>query len=282
MSDTAKFDRQPKDKKKPRRGIQSVGIGMRVLSAVAGMRGPSALSAIARIAELSPSQTHRYISSLMGAGMVKQTTGTGLYDLDSGAIRIGLAALSRIDVFSSADRFLRTLAEQTRRSCLLAVWGDAGPTIVRWYPGSPPVITVLGVGSVLPFLRSATGRIFHAFGDREEMDRQVRILGTSDPSGIPTDCESGREIIRRTLSTSLSGDLIPGLRAVSAPAFDLQGRLVLVATLVATSSFPTSGDAAARRELLETCRLLTESLGGTWPAEHTPKARARRGSKGDG
>ncbi|WP_143435648.1 IclR family transcriptional regulator [Henriciella aquimarina] len=248
-----------------RRGIQSVTIGMRVLEAVASMKGPATLTAISQRAELSASQTHRYLSSLIEAGMLRQSNKSGTYDLDAGAIRLGLTALSRMDTFANADAYIRRLVDTTQRTCLVAVMGDAGPTVVRWYSGSPPVLTSLGIGSVLPLMRSATGRVFFSFGDSAEMDRQLQLLRLTDPAGAPLNAKAMRQKIRAQKLETLSGDLIPGLRAAAAPVFDLQGNLKLVVTLIAGAAFPVSEDEAAQTELLQHCRDLTESLGGQWP-----------------
>lgn len=263
-----------------RRGIQSVEIGMRVLAAVAGMPGPSSLSSIAQSVAISSSQTHRYLSSLMAAGMVTQEGKSGLYDLASGAIRIGLAALSRIDAFTIADDVMRQLVIETRRTGFVAVWGDAGPTIVRWYPGSPPMMTPLTMGSNLPLLRSATGRVFFAFGERIEIDRQIRLIETNDPAGLPSDIDAVRERISSGGFAGVEGDLIPGLRAIAAPVLDLQGNLVMVASLLAGVGFPPSSDEAAIRSLVDACRRISESIGGQLaPVADASPAPARRGRR---
>jgi DNA-binding IclR family transcriptional regulator len=249
-------------REKKRRGIQSVEIGMRVFSTVASMSGPGSLTAIAREAGLSASQTHRYLSSLMAAGMLRQEERSGLYDLDSGAISIGLAALSRINIFANADVHVAMLVRETRRTAMITVWGNAGPTVVRWYPGRPPVITSLALGSVLPLLTSATGQIFYAFGDPDEMDRQASLIDVRDPDKVPADLGKLRASLRQRHYASSAGALTPGLRAVAAPVLDLQGRLVLVVTLISSSAIPGSTDVAARDSLIETCHRLTESIGG--------------------
>lgn len=248
-----------------RRGIQSVGIGMRVLMAVAAMPGPSTLSGIAQRAALSASQAHRYLASLIASGMLRQDERSGLYDLDSGAIRIGLAALSRIDLFANADQYMAEAVELTRRTGLVAVWGDNGPTVVRLYPGSPPVMTAISIGSVLPLLRSAMGRVFYAFGPRREMDRQAQIAKSKDPTSVPADLAALHGQICSDGSASVCGDLIPGLRAVAAPVLDLQGNLALVAALIAGSAFPESDDEAVGEALRETCRKISRSIGGATP-----------------
>lgn len=99
-----------------RRGIQSVGIGLTVLDALARIDGPAQLSAVSQTCGLSLSQTHRYLSSLVGAGMASQDAATGRYDLGPGALRLGLAALSRIDAFDAANTALQAYARVTGRT----------------------------------------------------------------------------------------------------------------------------------------------------------------------
>lgn len=248
-----------------RRGIQSVGIGLRVLTALASQGGATNLTAIAQAASLSASQAHRYLSSLIHAGMVKQEGRSGLYDLDAGTIRLGLAALSRIDIFAMADEAFTKLVEQSGRTCQIAVLGDAGPTIIRWIDGSPPVITSQSIGSVLPPLRSATGRVFCAFASPAQLQRVGKDVMDADRKAVGRDIDDVLAQVRETGLAAVSGDLIPGLRAISGPVFDLQGRLVLVAAIIANDTFPVSGDEEAGRQLLVACKELTEAVGGRWP-----------------
>jgi DNA-binding IclR family transcriptional regulator len=247
------------------RGIQSVETGLHLLAALAACGGPVPLSAVAQRAGVSPSQAHRYLSSLMAAGMAKQDPNSSLYDLDAGAIRLGLAALARLDVFARADATFMEFARTTGRTCLLAVWGDAGATVVRWYPGNPPVITSLAIGSVMPLLRSATGRVFFAYGDRETMDAEAGRVLETDRADAPVDLEAIRREVCAAGGAQVDSTLIPGLRAAAAPVFDLQGRLAVVATAMATPAFDPKGDAEAIAALHTACREVTEAIGGRWP-----------------
>jgi DNA-binding IclR family transcriptional regulator len=258
------MEKQPK-----RRGIQSVGIGMKVLSTVAAMPGPSSLTAIAAKAGLSASKTHRYLSSLVAASMLKQDPHSGYYDLDAGVIRIGLAALSRIDAFSTAGSFVENLVAKTGRTAAISVWGDAGPTVLRWFKGTPPVITSIYIGSTLPVLRSATGQIFFAFGHRAEVDVHARReIAGSRVDLASSDLEALRSSVAARCIATNSDVFVPALRVASAPVFDLQGSLVLVIALMADTAFPETGDEEAQRALLDTCQQLTRSLGGRWPDDN--------------
>lgn len=229
------------------RGVGSVETGLRVLRAMAeATDGPAPLSAVARASGLSAPTAHRYLASLVASGFVRQDAATGRYDLDAGALRVGLAALARLDPFARAEAAFRAVAEATGRTVMLSVMGDAGATVVRWFPGRPPVLTSLGVGSVMPRDASATGRVFAAFGDAPEPRPEA-------------------EAIRADLIARVDGGLIPGLRADAVPVFDLQGRLALVATGIATDATPRAGDEAARLALRDAARAVTEALGGRWP-----------------
>lgn len=249
-----------------RRGIQSAETCLHLLIALGACGGPVPLSTLAKRSDVSPSQAHRYLSSLMATGMVRQLPGSGHYDLAGGAIRLGLAALSRLDIFASADPAFSAYARETGRTCLLSVWGDAGPTVVRWFPGNPPVITSLALGSVLPLLGSATGQVFFAFGDRSAMDAEAARAISAAPAGDGVSLEALKREVRAARQAAIDSTLIPGLRAVAAPVFDLQGRLAVVATAVATVAFDRAGDGEATAALQAVCREVTEALGGQWPS----------------
>ena len=197
--------------------------------------------------------------------MVRQEERLGLYDLDAGAIRIGLSALTRMDVFRLSDDVLPQMAKECSHTCLVTVWGDNGPTVVRWHPGDPPVTTSINIGSVLPLLTSATGAVFYAFADKDltraKAEEQCALMNWK-----PSDFHDLREQTRRSLVATVRGKVIPGLRAMACPVFDVQGRLAIGVTLIAGDGVPRSTDANARKCLVKSCRELTEALGGQWPS----------------
>ncbi len=85
-----------------RRGIRSVETGLRVLAALGATGGPSTLTSLGARVGLSPSQTHRYLQSLVAAGMAVQDA-SARYDLGPAVIRIGVAALARMNCFARAE-----------------------------------------------------------------------------------------------------------------------------------------------------------------------------------
>jgi len=246
-----------------RSGIQSVGIGLRVLDVLASLHGGAQLGAIAAAADLSSSQAHRYLASLIAAGMAQQDPASGHYELGPGALKLGLAALSRVDSFREAARGLTAFMEETGRTVQMAALGPTGPIVVRWIMGTPAISTSLMVGAPLPLLFSATGHVFLAFRSRNATLEMVQR--ETQPHLKTNDVEAIR---RRVLSdgySTVKGDLIPGLRATAVPIFDLQGEVVFTATMLATDVFDPAFDEAARLRLMAICDEITRATGGIKP-----------------
>lgn len=238
---------------------------MNVLAAIADSSGPVSLSALSQRTGLSFSQTHRYLHSLTASGMAIQDPRSGQYDLGPESRRIGIAALGRYDGFAQADRVLTELVTEIRWTVLLAVLGTAGPTVVRWFMGRPPVITNLGVGSILPLYHSATGRAFIAFSEDATLMELVRAE-ESDLQGLSgMDGRKIRRDARLDMLVRMENSFIPGLRALSAPIFDMQGRLLFCATAIANAAFPAEDEERVGNALRDACRRITEDSGGRWP-----------------
>lgn len=249
---------QPISKK--RAGIQSVEIGMRVLETLASLGGPRPLAAIVRGCGLSPSQTHRYLASLSEAGMVQQDV-RGNYDLGPAALKLGLSALARIDVFRIADEKLSEFRSETGGTVLLAALGPAGPTIVRWHMGSPPIVTSLALGSVLSLVNSATGQVFMAFSQESEIASFVQTELERNPSVSAAQINEVTASVRKNGKAHVSGTLIPGLDAKAYPILDLQGKAVFVATLISLHDPRERKDSKSAKRLESLCGEISQMLG---------------------
>lgn len=211
-----------------RRGIQSVEIGVRVLEALAMASGPQTLKDLALAAKLPTSNCHRYLVSLARAGFVIQDPGSGRYELGPRLLRAGLAALARLDFMHVATEGLERLVEATGHTGSLSVWGESGPTIVRWMSGRIAVHTSLNVGTILPLLNSATGRVFVSYLPA----RRTRVLLARERMSSGDDADALIAATRASGYGEVSGDHIPGLHAIAAPVLNFHGEADAVITLV--------------------------------------------------
>jgi len=243
-----------------RRGIQSVEIGLDVLQKLSELGSASTLSAISQACDMAPPQVHRYLQSLIATRMARQDEATGRYDLGPAAIQLGLAALARTDAFRLVDAGISEFAIRAGRTVQVAALGVMGPTIVRWYSGMPGVVTSLNVGSVLPVLQSATGRVFLAF----DRGVQAAALASKEMGRTPmTKAKQTRmvEEVRSAGRAHVSGTVIPGLSATAFPIFDLQGRPILTATLLVPTNIEDVDLPEAIEELGALCAQISRDLG---------------------
>lgn len=233
------------------RGVQSVEVSVRVLKAVAAAGGPAALSDIAARVGMPAAKVHRYLVSLIESEMIVQRA-SGSYDLGPAAAEIGVAAVARIDVVNRAADGLPGLVDATGCTAMLSVFGTMGPTIVRWERTYPPLITALGVGSVLPVLRSATGRVFLAWLP----DRMVAPFIAAESKGEPAeDVESIRASVKEQGIAEAKEIYIPGLCALAAPVLDMQQQAQAAVTLISTDRGIIKRGSAQRAQLKEFLKL---------------------------
>src|SRR6185437_5107891 len=114
----------PTRKPKAQQGIQSIEVGGRILRALALASRPQMLRDLAAAAQMPPAKAHRYLVSLARMGLVEQQADTGLYDLGSFALELGLSALARLDPLSIASATLVELRRDIGQTVALAVWAN--------------------------------------------------------------------------------------------------------------------------------------------------------------
>lgn len=233
------------------RGVQSVGVSLRILKAVAAAGRPVALSDIASRLDMSAAKVHRYLVSLIEAEVVIQRE-NGSYDLGPAAADIGVAAIARVDVINRAADGLPELVDRSGCTAMLSVFGTMGPTIVRWERAYPPLITALGVGSVLPVTRSATGHAFLTWLP----DRIIKPFVMAERDGsAPVDIDKVRAQVRSAGVAVARETYIPGLFALASPVLDFQGQAQAVVTLISSNREIVRRGAAQRNQLTAFVRL---------------------------
>jgi DNA-binding IclR family transcriptional regulator len=244
-------------------GLKSLDAALVVLAFMARQNGPMTLSEIARNFAMPMSKVHRYMASFVRAGLVRQEGPSGRYDLGPEAMQLGLGAIARNDFVNRTADGLPELAVNTSMTALLSVWANEGATVVRWERGVTPTVTSMGLGTTLPLLNSATGRVFLAWAPRATTqaacDSELR-RAARNPSLLP-DMAPNRSSaaklageIRACGFASVDGQFIPGLVAAAAPILDWQGETQAAVTLVGVDPAAIRPGSAAVKALLAFCR----------------------------
>ena len=245
-------------KPRKRRGIQSIDTGIRLLEVLEKADGPLALKDLSAKAGMDPSGAHRYLASFLRSGLVAQGADSR-YDFGPLALRLGLAAMQRLDPIRATERALPALVEETGFTALLAVWSNRGPTIVHWQRTSD-LVTSLNLGTVLPVARSSLGRMLLAFlpagvtaealaleAGKEKLDRNA--------------LDRELERARRSRLAYADKTVIPGLYATASAVRGWNGEAVCAAALIGSDPELARQNNPAALTLRELCDRLSLDAG---------------------
>jgi DNA-binding IclR family transcriptional regulator len=265
-------------KPKPQQGIQSIEVGARLLQVLAGASRPQMLRDLAAAARMPPAKAHRYLVSFARMGLVEQQEETGLYDLGSFALELGLSALARLEPVTASGPALADLREETGQTVALAVWANHGATIVRWLGADTPVSASLRVGAVMPLTRSATGMAFLAFQPQETTAPWLKEELAED-ARLGLTAVTREEVDRLIAQTRRRGfartsEFIPGISGIAAPVFDHTGAMTLALVALGYSKPFEAQIEKISRAVMRTAEILSKRLGSAagdpTPARNAP------------
>jgi len=254
---------------KERAGIQSVEVGFALLEGLAQARAPLMLKEAAAAAGMSAAKAHRYLVSFQRLGLVTQDPRTSRYDLGPASLKLGLAALTRLDPVRLARERMPALLEALQHTVALAVWGNHGPTVVHWEESAQSVTANLRLGDVMPLLSSATGRCFAAYLPAEltqgMLDAEMQRAQQTGRTDLPLNQKDLRALlaeVRAHGTARVVDTLLPGIVAFCTPVFDSSGHLVMgITTLGSIATFDPAYGGAIDTALRATAQQLSADLG---------------------
>jgi DNA-binding IclR family transcriptional regulator len=263
-----------------RRRVQSAEMGLSVLKALGRLGGAAGLTSIAaEVGELPP-KVHRYLASLLQEGFVSQDAATQHYQLGPEALQLGLIAIRRTDIVRASDPALLRLRDHLGLTCMLGVVGNMGPTIVRWEEPVQPVTVNVRVGSVMPVLWSATGRVCLAYS------KDARLLRTATAELACADADQRAQLdahrpievlcdaVRRHGCATTQDTIIKGLGGVAVPILDFNGRLcAAIAALGSVGSIDLHPEGNAAMALKQEAQRLSAELGYSQHRPERPPSR---------
>jgi len=250
----------------PRPGIKSVEIAASILEALAGTPSAAPLKSLAAAARMSPAKVHRYLVSLTRSGLVEQDPVTGHYGIGRLSLALGLKALGRVDVVRLASDAMPALRDRIDETVALTVWGDGGPTIVRFEESHHPVTLNVRVGSVLPILTTALGKVYAAFSRsprigeavKNERRRSAGVGGTMSKTAL----DSTLDEVRARGLARIAGDQLPGVSALAAPIFDHLGDVAgVIGALGRQESFDIDWEGPIAIAIRETASEVSSRMG---------------------
>ncbi len=194
--------------------------------------------------------------------------------LDPSDLSIGSPAPKPDDVRAVrvATPLVADLARDVGHTLCISVWGNHGATVVRWEQAGQPVAKRLRTGLVLPVLTSATGLLFAAWRQPEEVRATIESEIANDEvarirhEALPAILDDVRSKTVSVLRSSAFPEMYDGdVDAISAPVFAADGEMVMAITAVKQPTSKWSGPVAEHVRAL--ALRVSEQLGGKSPFE---------------
>lgn len=233
----------------PNNDIQAVVRAADILTLLtAGDRSTTVVEA-SRALNIQRTTMHRYLNTLEQVGLVeREQSGTrkSRFVLGPLAQQICTAVMADHTVIDLAAPRLQTLADQTRSTAVVCLWGRGHATVAHLaYPDTEPLTIRVEVGEQLELV-GAQSRLFLAFrSDQEKMTGLIRSAPPSSRSELSREIELSRT--ERFAEETFSH----GVRVVAVPVFD--GRqIVATLGLVSTTDLLPPGQGSPQALLLRT------------------------------
>ena len=208
-------------------GVQSLEIGMQILRAIVDGQRSMLLKDIAVATGMPSSKVHRYLVSLIRAGLVEQDSMTSRYDLGAFVLTAGLVALNRLDRVRLGMAAIGLLRDEINQTTALAVWGDKGPVIVRWERPRRPITVNVITGTAVSLLMTAAGRAFAAWMPKKTIAPMIaeELKGGNVPPELKTKAAVDAflaKVREQGYATIEGSHTVPGVEAAAAPVFNFK------------------------------------------------------------
>jgi DNA-binding IclR family transcriptional regulator len=239
---------------------------LRLAKLLAERAEPLALKELAAGAGMPPAKAHRYLVSLIRAGLAEQDRESGRYRLGPLALDFGLSALRQIDVLKFGGEALAELRAEIDETVLIAIWGNKGPVVARWEESNRPVASNVRAGWVMPLVNSATGRCFAAYMPEAQtaplLEAEFLLRTGLGPDDDRADYPKRLAETRAHGLSRVEGDLLRGVASVAAPVFGHTGGIVaVIAALGPQGAFDVAWDGAYAKAVKQAAARLSARLG---------------------
>ena len=203
----------------------SVKKAFEILKLISSKKQVMGISEIARELRMAKSTVHGMTSALEEAGAIRRDPKTKTYTLGFTLFELGRLAYSKIDLKDIARPVLNDLVETTQVSAFLGVANWDHATIIDVVEPRTELKITSPIGTTIPLLAGAAGKVFLAMMDEEQAVRLVRAKGLTKftPRSI-TDHETYLREVKAAKDQGFAVDdeeYLLGVRAVAVP---IQGR----------------------------------------------------------
>ena len=240
--------------------VGSLTRGLAVMEILAAHPAGLTLTEMAEKAGLTRAGARRFLLTLVASGYAVQDGRK--FQLSPRLIATARIWISGQTLWAYGEQFMRELSNRLNESCSAAVLADEDVVYVARVAGQRILSVALHVGTRLPAICTAMGRVLLSGLSQEELERflaRARIEART-PKTITDRAQLAREIalIRNKGYATMDEELEIGLRSIAVPIRDRSGAIVAAINVSTQSArFSVSG---MEEELLPHLRAAAASL----------------------
>lgn len=199
----------------------SVKKAFEILKLISSKKQGMGISEIARELRIAKSTVHGMTSALEESGAIRRDPETKTYTLGFTLFELGRLAYSKIDLKDIARPVMNELVETTQVSAFLGVLNWDHVTIIDIVEPRTDLKITSPIGTTIPLLAGAVGKVFLAMMDEEQAVKLIRSKGlTRYTHRSIIDVETYIREIRAVKDRGFAVDdeeYLLGVRAVAVP-----------------------------------------------------------------
>ncbi len=251
-SKTAMSEDAPRASDSRAGGIQSVGLALDILEALAGSERDMGVTQLAAALDTSKARVYRHLQTLRERGYVEQGASGEKYRLGVAAFLLSRAASKKADLLVVSRPEMEFLRDRLGHTVVVSTVIRDEIVILDLVRGRMPVEIGLRLGSSFALHATAQGLVALAFGPPELMDRVLaRELEKITPKTAvhPDSLIAQVETVRAQGWATAAEKTIVGINALAVPIFGengvLAGQIAIVGSIqyIAPTPAPEQIDA---------------------------------------
>jgi IclR family pca regulon transcriptional regulator len=230
--------------------VRSLERGLSVLLAFDADHALLTLSDVARLTGLDRAAARRFLYTFVGLGYMR-IEGRH-FSLRPKLLELGYAYLSTLRIPEISEPHLRVLSDTVHESSYVSINEDGDNVCIAHVPVRRIWTAMITVGTRLPALATASGRVLMAANDQKYVEgflaahRLPQI--TSHTKSNPRELAAEIALVRKQGWAFVDQELEEGLRVVSAPIHDPKGK-VIAAVSVSTLAGASTAESCLREML---------------------------------
>ncbi len=243
--------------------VNSLARGLEVIRAFSREQPRMTLSEIAQATGMTRATVRRFLLTLVREEYAE--TDGKYFSLAPKILELGYAALSTMTFLDAVQPVLVKLANKVKESCFAAVLEDTDVVYVATASPAERIVGIsVSVGSRAPAHSVSTGRILTAALPDDELEE---YLDRAELTKLTPNTVTSKTRLKKLIDEAreqgfsiVDQELEIGLRSISVPIFDPEGRVLAALNVACPSSRITPGE--MRDGILEELRAASREITG--------------------